>query len=468
MKSPFIKIYNKKTGNDLSNFIESFSYEDSDDKDAYAEFRINGLAKNERNEYLMNDLELSKDTDLLLQFGFLGGFTSQMHEITIHENHLDYNQGRCIVILRCLDKGNVLKRIRTNMQFKNVTASDIAQQIADKYGMSARIDKTDRIYKSICQSGLTDFQLLKKLAHESGALNCYVSNNTLVFERINFSKKAKRILIIGESNVIRFSTTVSNSNSVGTAHKGVTASGIDTNSGEKFSYNYIFDAINNSLLGKFSTNEKPTKDKRISNGVVDDFLNLINIDNSKHFNPDANSKNVLNINSETTAKIMDIIGTVKIGATSPQDAKNKAEAMVAKAKKNAVTASLELELDSAFNIGDIITIDGLIADRDKGNWYVKEIRHSIKPNAYASTSLELSRNAINAGNLPAAHGAVNNSVGKKDATPTTDIRLDGVTGDLYIHTAAEKVLEKYKINLIKQQGGSSAENMLDDFFNTKH
>jgi len=238
-------------------------------------------------------------------------------------------------------------------------------------------------------------------------------------------------------------------------------------SGKPFTYSYILDGIGGQVLGKYSTEPAP-KDKRISNGVLDAFFKDLNTDKSPKFNPDANSKNVLNINSETTAKIMDIIGTVKIGATSPQDAKNKAESMVAKAKKNAVTASLELELDSSFNIGDIITVDGLIADRDKGNWYVKEIRHSIKTNAFASTELQLSRNATNAGTTPAAHGAVNNSVGKKDATPTTDIRLDGVTGDLYIHTAAEKVLEKYRTKLIKQQGGSSAENMLDDFFNTKH
>ena len=459
MKSPFVKIYNKKTGTDLSQFIESFNYEDSDEKDAYAEFRINGLAKNERNEYLMNDLELSKDTDLLLQFGFIGGFTSPMHEITIHENHLDYNQGRCILILRCLDKGNFIKRIRTNMQWKNVTASQIATEIAQKYGMATnRISPTERIYKSFCQSGLSDFQILQKLAHESGALNCYVSNNTLVFEKINFSMKSKRLLTVGDDNVIRFSTTVSNSNSVGTAHKGVTASGIDTNSGEKFSYNYIFDAINNSLLGKFSTNEKPTKDKRISNGVVDDFLNLINIDNSKHFNPDANSKNVLNINSETTAKIMDIIGTVKIGATSPQDAKNKAEAMVAKAKKNAVTGTVELELDSSFNIGDIITVDGLIADRDKGNWYVKEIRHSIKPNAFASTELQLSRNATNAGTLP-AKGELNKTLGDLFATPKKAVRhvLNGETGE-FLTNENELMVKKFLV----EHGHKGVSELLKD------
>ena len=457
MKSPFLKVYHKRNGKEISN-IESFNYEDSDDKDAYAEFRINGLAKNERNEYLMNDLELSKDTDLLFQFGFIGGFVSPINEITIHENKIEYNQGRAVVVLRCLDKGNVIKRIRTNKQWRNVTASQIATEIAKKYSMATtRIEPTERIYKSICQSGLSDFQLLHKLAHESGALNCFVSNNTLVFEKINFSKKSKRLLTVGD-NVIRFSTTVSNSNSVGTAHKGVTASGIDTNSGEKFSYNYIFDAINNSLLGKFSTNEKPTKDKRISNGVVDDFLNLINIDNSKHFNPDANSKNVLNINSETTEKIMDIIGTVKIGATSPQDAKNKAEAMVAKAKKNAVTASLELELDSSFNIGDIVTIDGLIADRDKGNWYVKEIRHSIKPNAYASTSLELSRNATNAGTTP-AKGELNKTLGDLFAGTTKAVRhvLNGETGE-FITNENEIMVKKFLV----EHGHNGVSELLKD------
>jgi len=455
MKSPFLKLYQKRNGKEISN-IESFNYEDSDEKDAYAEFRINGLALNSKGQHLMNDSELQKDTDLQFQFGFIGGFVSPMHEITIHENHLDYSAGRCIVVLRCLDKGNVIKRIRTNMQWRNVTASQIAQQIADKYGMSARISPTEKVYKSICQSGLSDYQLLQKLAHENGSINCYVSNNTLVFEKINFSKKSKRLLTVGD-NVIRFSTTVSNSNSVGTAHKGVTASGVDIMSGKPFTYSYILDGIGGQVLGKYSTEPTP-KDKRISNGVLDAFYKELNTDKSQHFNPDANSKNVLNINSETTAKIMDIIGTVKIGATSPQDAKNKAEAMVSKAKKNAVTASLELELDSSFNIGDIITVDGLISDRDKGNWYVKEIRHSIKPNAYASTSLELSRNATNAGTTP-AKGELNKTLGGLFAGTTKAVRhvLNGETGE-FITNENEIMVKKFLV----EHGHKGVSELLKD------
>jgi len=59
MKSPFLKVYHKKTGTEISN-IESFNYEDSDEKDAYAEFRINGLALNSKGQHLMNDHQLQK------------------------------------------------------------------------------------------------------------------------------------------------------------------------------------------------------------------------------------------------------------------------------------------------------------------------------------------------------------------------------------------------------------------------
>ena len=431
MKAPFFKLYVKKgktESRDLTGYCEDFNYEDSDDKDAYAEFRLDGLAKNERNEYLMNDLELSKDTDLLFQFGFIGGFVSPMHQITIHENHLDYSQGRCVIILRCLDRGCEIKKIRTNKQFKNMTASQIATEIAKKYGMATtRIEPTERVYQSLPQSGLTDFQLLQKLAHESGALNCYVSNNTLVFEKINFSMKSKRLFTIGD-NVIRFSTTVSNSHQVGKATKGVTASGVDIMTGKPFTYNYILDGIGGQVLGKYSTEPTP-KDKRISNGVLDAAFKELNTDKSQHFDDKLQANNILNINADARNAVTDIIGTVKIGAQTLGEAKAKAESLVSKSKKNAVTASLELELDCGFNIGDIITVDGLIANRDKGNWYVKEIRHSIKPNAYASTSLELSRNASNAGTTP-AKGELNKTLGDLFAGTTKIVRrLDGVSGE---------------------------------------
>lgn len=52
--------------------------------------------------------------------------------------------------------------------YKNVTAGEVVRQIAVKYGFSYNIEPHPRVYPQISQAGLTDWQLMVRLAKQSG------------------------------------------------------------------------------------------------------------------------------------------------------------------------------------------------------------------------------------------------------------------------------------------------------------
>jgi|GEM_PF-1848197 len=493
MKAPFFKLYVKKgktESRDLTGYCEDFNYEDSDDKDAYAEFRLDGLAKNERNEYLMNDLDIHQGNHLQFQFGFIGGIVSQMHEITIAELKFDYGQGRCIAILRCLDKGNVIKRGANTNLWKNVSASGIAKAIAEKYDMTTRITETPHVYQSLPQSGKSDFEMLQWLAHKEGAINCYVSNNTLVFERTDYGKKSKRLFTFGGDNILHFSTNVSNAHK-GKGNNGVVVSGVDVKTGTTFVKTALMDAANGTIFAPVSVNspyyENAWEKQVKKSGILDTKIgnlgtqtgnfktqldnrekadikiangNKISIAQRKTIQQNA----IVNIHPEYLKGITDSLGMKTVGAINEREAAEKAEAHNENAKKDVITANLDIELDSSFNIGDIVTIDGLISDRDKGNWYVKEIRHSITHGNIAKTSFKLTRNAISKGNGNKADGAVNDSKGKNSSQTEKQMQLNAVTGEFEYKTPKEiqDLFAKYtKTNLV------DLKTLAEDLYSTK-
>lgn len=418
MNSGYIQLFTKIGNVDLSAFAEDFSYEDADDKDAYAEFRLNGYAKHGK-DYLMNSLDIEQGKSLQFSFGLIGGFISPIHEIVISDVHFDYSQGRAVVVLKCLDNGSVLKRGAATKVWNKVKASDIATQIADKYGMATRIDTSKLTYKCIPQSGRTDFEMLQYLAHKEGGFNCYVSNNTLVFEKINLAKQSKRLFTFGE-NLMKFSTNVRDSHKT-KGSNGVVASGVNHLTEKTFSQFFNLDGINGAILGKVSVgvpySAKVINDAKgkITIGVRDGFsADKVIKDIVTDTQHQEISKIVHRVSEKDVDFIYNALGWKRVNALNDAEAAARAEGINEDSKKHLITANLEIELDNSFKIGDIITLGGFIAERDKGNWYVKEFRHKIKP---AVTELKLSRNAVSKGSGEAADGALNKTVGKETSKP---------------------------------------------------
>lgn len=67
--------------------------------------------------------------------------------------------------------------------YRNITASEVVKKIAQKYNFSYKVEPHPRVYPQISQSGLTDWELMVKLAKQCGYF-LRAENTTIYFQPI--------------------------------------------------------------------------------------------------------------------------------------------------------------------------------------------------------------------------------------------------------------------------------------------
>jgi phage protein D len=83
-----------------------------------------------------------------------------------------------------------LKQARQRV-FENVTAIDVVKTIAREHNFAVDIDSHPRVYPQITQAGISDFQLLARLAQQCGYL-FRVDNTTIKFKKVTTDYNANR------------------------------------------------------------------------------------------------------------------------------------------------------------------------------------------------------------------------------------------------------------------------------------
>lgn len=84
--------------------------------------------------------------------------------------------------VRGYDKAHRMHRGTKSKAWVNVTDSDMAQQIAGNYGLSAEVDSTSEVYDHVFQSAQSDFDFLTSRAERIGYV-VFTENGTLKFKK---------------------------------------------------------------------------------------------------------------------------------------------------------------------------------------------------------------------------------------------------------------------------------------------
>lgn len=88
-------------------------------------------------------------------------------EITALE--AEFDTGGTFTIIRGYDQTHRLFRDRQTHSYLQITASDIATEVAQRHGFTiGRVDATPTVFAHVCQAGQTDWELLSGLARDSG------------------------------------------------------------------------------------------------------------------------------------------------------------------------------------------------------------------------------------------------------------------------------------------------------------
>jgi phage protein D len=99
----------------------------------------------------------------------------------------------------CTSRVKELMDTQENTLWENITASQLAQKIADKYGLKADIDETTVLFPYVSQTGITDAALLRKLSRKSNRI-FKVRGNVLAFYKEKPTAESAKVFYYREED----------------------------------------------------------------------------------------------------------------------------------------------------------------------------------------------------------------------------------------------------------------------------
>lgn len=387
-KSPFYKISVRRSGRDLTEYVDNLTYEDCTDEDDVLKLTLRN-----KTIALLDDPDLLPGVELVFIFGFLGEGTSPRRICKISTVEPSY--GKTIdVSLTATDAGYTMKKDTANTIWKNVRASEIVERIAKKNGLTARVTRTEKVYDNLPQGNKTDWEFLQYLTtiETDGSYRFFVKDNSLFFEPLNLSKPAARTFVYGgpDGNIISFRPRINQNLKTKGAIK-TTAVSMDPYTG----------ALNQST----ADNATVKNDTKLGG-------NLLVFDAGSKLVDSAARRVIPSATTQTgNGQVL------HAGPASQSDLDNLTNHEKKAGSLSDITATLEVPADPSFVADVVITIKG-VAALHGGNWYVSKVTHSLTKAGYKMT-MDLKKNAVNKKTGEVATGTVNKSVGPDGKQPIT-------------------------------------------------
>jgi phage protein D len=427
--APFIEVLVVKSDAeiiDISDQITNFSYKESIEKDNLVEFTIITAY----NATIEVDENIEIGAELRFMFGYRGGDRSSVHTCRITDVDYDYIGMNITLKVRALDKGAVMKKVTSTQVYSGKTSSQIATEIAERYGMTAVVDETTEVWDNQPQGGMDDLNFLRKLASQETAGNymVFIKDNELHFVRRGLDKASDWTFRYGDGNngVIKFKPSYRESTAEAGAGANVQAFGFDNEGGKFTTAEETAEGENKDIA---------TDDYKVVWSGNGDFLGGQNSKGTSMFSSVESLlgdkvENGLNIAGDTkdTSGIGKILNTGK-QMLSAGNTSDKAAGV----KKAGTIKILEVDMELIGNpllyVNTMITMERVLK-RHAGNWFVTEVSHDITASGYRC-KVKMGRNATKvptAKNTKVA-GVVNGTVGKPEGSDEVELLIFNVDGD---------------------------------------
>lgn len=180
--------------------------------------------------------------------------------------HFAFRQGAAVVDLVCYGEEWPLTISERRMVYENFRDSDIAQKIADFYGIQSDVDQTNPIHEHVAQMNSTDMEFLEERARLYG-FDVYVSEGILHFHAPRFTDSGIS-LFYGSDNVSQLTSFDVTVDPWMSGHLW-TRSGIDRLSGKEWSYSSTDDPdlISQTIQQRSTSRFKKAADLAVINGL---------------------------------------------------------------------------------------------------------------------------------------------------------------------------------------------------------
>lgn len=398
-KSPFYTVVDKSSGTNITEYVTDIDYEDVIEGDDIITFTLKGLSMQKIDEDFL-------DTGRVWDFyyGFIGGVQSANRLGQITQSTIKYNKGKADVTVIARDLGYNTKRVNGSYVYKNKTASEIATDIASKFGLGTDIETTTKVYESVALGNKNFMQFLKDLAlkegsdiaDSKGSIEVYVRGSILNFKRRDLSKEASRLYEYNNGSGKVMSLEVTYEDTGSTPTQSVTSSGVDTETGEIFT----------AKVSKEDNAEATTGNKDVTFSVDGVLQSPI-------------------IGTDAEGVTSAIEGQcITVPANNEADAKSK----ITNTQKDSVSKAMKLtirtELDPTIEAGEMITVSG-ISQKHIGNWRIHKVRDTINGSGGITTITAYRNGAKKSGTVSDKDntGDTNNTTGNTDEKVTKDLNV---------------------------------------------
>jgi phage protein D len=355
-----VEIDGKDLPEDISDKVESFSYEDHEDK--MDELRLS-----------IADLDLSccdhpmlqEGKEIRVRWGYIGDL-SEVRTCTVKEIGYGFNEdGTVRIDLTGYDKAHKLTGRAARTCWTDKKLEEVVADIAKKHNLAPVVKiPGDFRREALSQGGKNDFIFLKGLAAEMGC-KTWVVNDELHFEPNGAKGSASYAFRFREDaeGFLKSLSIKSNAEKGKGTGRETEAAGIDPVTKKPFQEKTSAEAeyVTENLADGREMNETPLLPR------------------------DDESGNVKPTPSPTAAR-----------------GRQEAKGQVISEGMGTVEASAETIGIPGLKAKDIIRVEG-ISDKFSGLWRVKSVRHSISDSGY-TCGLELARSDSNAGRARLSEG----------------------------------------------------------------
>jgi phage protein D len=355
-----IEIDGKELPEDISDKVESFSYEDHEDKMDELKLSIVDLDLT----YCDHPM-LQEGKELRVRWGYIGDL-SEIRTCTIKEIGYNFSDdGTVRIDLTGYDKGHKLTGRAARTCWSNKKIEDVVKDIASKHNLTPIVKiPEDFSRESLSQGGKNDLVFLKGLASEMGC-KTWVVNEELHFEPNEATGSASFVFRFREDadGLLKSISITSNAEKGKGTGRETEVAGVDPITKQPFQEKTTAaaESVTINLEDGREKNETPLQPKDDESGVI-----------------------------KPTPS-----------ATASQG-KQEAKGSVKTASMGTVEADAETVGIPRLGAKDIIRIEG-ISNKFSGLWRVKSINHSISDGGY-SCRLSLARSDSNAGGAQLSKG----------------------------------------------------------------
>ena len=182
---------------ELTEHITKFSHILSNVEASSASITLNS----EHMNYKLDDFQyLANGQTIVFRYGYLNQeglieeynlsqAMSKRYVAVIGDINYQYGSQGSKFILKLISKGYLTKKVVTQKIWKDVTASDIARQVARMHNLRPFIDETSFVYAAFPQGNMSNYDLLRRLAQMEAGFIFFIRSNELHFKKVGTYKK---------------------------------------------------------------------------------------------------------------------------------------------------------------------------------------------------------------------------------------------------------------------------------------